>query len=57
MNNEWNDVRNFHLRFGHPVAKAPIKVAPERALKRYNWMLEEINAKERRNDSYTSVTE
>lgn len=43
MNNEWNDVRNFHLRFGHPVAKAPIKVAPERALKRYNWMLEEIN--------------
>lgn len=43
MNKEWNDVKEFQLKFGHPVAEKPTKMDPERALKRYHWMLEEIN--------------
>ena len=43
MNREWNDVKEFHLRFGHPVADRPRQMDPERALKRYHWMLEEVN--------------
>lgn len=43
MNKEWNAVREFQLKFGHPVANKPIRMEPDRALKRYHWMLEEIN--------------
>lgn len=43
MNKEWNDVKEFQLKFGHPTADRPQKMDPERALKRYHWMLEEIN--------------
>lgn len=43
MNKEWNDVREFQLKFGHPVADKPTQMDPDRALKRYHWMLEEIN--------------
>lgn len=43
MNKEWNDVKEFQLKFGHPTADRPTKMEPERALKRYHWMLEEIN--------------
>lgn len=43
MNAEWEKVKLFHLRFGHPVAEKPIQMTHERALKRYHWMLEEIN--------------
>ena len=43
MDREWNDVKEFHFRFGHPVADRPQQMDPERALKRYHWMLEEIN--------------
>lgn len=43
MNAEWEKVRLFHEKFGHPIADIPIQMTPERALKRYHWMLEEIN--------------
>lgn len=43
MNKEWDCVREFQLRFGHPVADKPTQLNPERVLKRYHWMLEEIN--------------
>ena len=43
MNKEWQAVREFHEKFGHPVEDKPTEMKPERAKKRYNWMLEEIN--------------
>ena len=43
MNKEWNYVREFHLKFRHPIANKPTQMDPERVLKRYHWMLEEIN--------------
>lgn len=43
MNNEWNKVKDFQLRFGHPVSEFPKKMERDRAMKRYHWMLEEIN--------------
>lgn len=43
MNKEWREVREFHEKFGHPVEDRPTEMKPERARKRYNWMLEEIN--------------
>lgn len=43
MNREWEAVREFQIKFGHPVAEKPIMLKKERAQKRYNWMLEEIN--------------
>lgn len=43
MNREWEAVKQFQIKFGHPVAKAPVMLGQERARKRYNWMLEEIN--------------
>ena len=43
MNKEWYDVKEFHEKFGHPVGDKPAFMNKERALKRYKWMLEEIN--------------
>jgi len=43
MNNEWYAVKEFQTKFGHPVADKPTQMDKERAKKRYNWMLEEIN--------------
>lgn len=43
MNKSWELVAEFHRRFGHPVSDKPIMISPERAKKRYDWMLEEIN--------------
>jgi predicted HAD superfamily Cof-like phosphohydrolase len=43
MNNEWNKVKDFQLKFGHPVSNYPKQMSRERVLKRYKWMLEEIN--------------
>lgn len=43
INNEWEKVKEFHEKFGHPVSNKPIALSGERAKKRYNWMLEEIN--------------
>ncbi|MCL2321556.1 MAG: hypothetical protein FWC47_05540 [Oscillospiraceae bacterium] len=43
MNNEWDKVKEFHEKFGHPKSEKPIFINAERARARYNWMLEEIN--------------
>lgn len=43
MNHEWEKVREFQEKFNHPVGKIPHFMSCERAKKRYNWMLEEIN--------------
>lgn len=43
MNKEWEAVKLFHEKFNHPVANQPRGMELERAKKRYNWMLEEIN--------------
>ena len=43
MNNEWKKVKEFQLKFGHPVSAYPVQMSKERAEKRYQWMLEEIN--------------
>ena len=43
MNTEWEQVKLFHQKFNHPVSEHPQKMEYERALKRYNWMLEEID--------------
>lgn len=42
MKKEWNDVREFHEKFGHPVAAVPAMVAKKRALSRAKWMNEEV---------------
>ena len=43
MNSEWYKVREFHIKFGHPVSDFPVKMDADRALKRYHWLLEEVN--------------
>lgn len=43
MNKEWEMVLDFQKKFGHPYAEKPVMMEPERAKKRYAWMLEEIN--------------
>lgn len=43
MNREWLMVKDFQLKFGHPVSERPTFMEQDRAQKRYNWMLEEIN--------------
>ena len=30
MKKEWNDVREFHEKFGHPVAEQPVMIAKKR---------------------------
>lgn len=42
MKKEWNDVREFHEKFGHPVAASPRMIATPRALSRGKWMNEEV---------------
>ena len=42
MKKEWNDVREFHEKFGHPVAEKPVMIAKKRALSRAKWMNEEV---------------
>lgn len=42
MNREWEMVKEFQLKFGHPVAEFPKQLDHDRAVKRYHWMLEEI---------------
>ena len=43
MKKEWKEVKLFHEKLNHPVSQYPKKIDVERAKKRYNWMLEEIN--------------
>ena len=43
MDREWSKVKEFQIKFGHPVSEYPRQLDTERAIKRYHWMLEEIN--------------
>jgi predicted HAD superfamily Cof-like phosphohydrolase len=43
LDETWGKVAEFHQRFGHPVGNSPSRIQPDRARKRYDWMLEEIN--------------
>ena len=40
MKKEWNDVREFHDKFGHPVAEQPKMIDKKRALSRAKWIAE-----------------
>lgn len=43
MNKAWEDVREFHFAFNHPVAVKPGIIDHRRTLARADWMQEEIN--------------
>lgn len=43
MNREWECVKLFHEKFGHPISDKPVMMKKERAIKRYHWMKEEID--------------
>jgi predicted HAD superfamily Cof-like phosphohydrolase len=43
FNEAWEMVAEFHRGFYHPVRNSPAMISPDRAQKRYKWMLEEIN--------------
>ncbi len=42
MKKEWNDVREFHEKFGHPSPQEPTMISRNRALSRAKWMNEEV---------------
>ena len=42
MNKEWEAVKLFHEKFGHPVPENPAMIEKKRALSRGTWMLEEV---------------
>ena len=42
MKKEWNDVREFHEKFGHPCPDAPRMLDKRRSLSRAKWMNEEV---------------
>lgn len=43
INEEWEKVKEFQVKFGHPISEKPIALNESRVRKRYTWMLEEIN--------------
>lgn len=43
MLEEWKCVKDFHLKFGHPVSEVPVMLQVDRVRKRYAWILEEMN--------------
>ena len=42
INKEYNDVKNFHKAFNHPIADKPTLMDEDRANARFAWMQEEI---------------
>lgn len=42
MKKEWEDVREFHHKFGHPCPAEPRQLDKKRALSRAKWMNEEV---------------
>lgn len=42
LDDAYDDVKEFHSRFGHPVCEAPTLLAAERAKARAAWMSEEV---------------
>ena len=55
MKKEWNDVREFHEKFGHPVATEPKMIDKKRALSRAKWMQEEVAEVRAAEDSYAQA--
>lgn len=43
MDTQYNQVKDFHAAFGHPVATQPTLMPTARALKRTEWMQEELD--------------
>lgn len=43
MNKEFQEVREFHQKFGHSTSDVSVLLTHDRARKRYAWMLEEMN--------------
>lgn len=43
MDKQWEEVREFHNKFNHPVSEMPTFISKDRMEKRYNWMKEEID--------------
>lgn len=43
INKEFEMVKEFHKKFNHPVGETPVMMSRDRAIKRYNWMKEEID--------------
>lgn len=43
LDDVFDQVRDFHTRFGHPVAAGPVMLTPERAAARAAWMREEVD--------------
>lgn len=52
MNKQWEEVRQFHIKFNHPHSDNPKMVSEERVKKRYDWMLEEIDEFKEAEDIY-----
>lgn len=42
MDKQWEQVREFHLAFNHPVGETPVPLSKERGEARCRWMREEI---------------
>ncbi len=42
MKKEWEDVRLFHEKFGHPAPQVPKMIDRKRSLSRAKWMNEEV---------------
>src|SRR5262249_20908947 len=42
LHTAYDDVKEFHARFGHPVREAPTLLAAARAAARASWMQEEV---------------
>jgi len=38
----WEQVRAFHIAFNHPTKDKPTLLDPDRAIKRMNWIKEEV---------------
>lgn len=43
LNKAWNQVKDFHKAFGHPVSEKPKMLETERLTSRANWIIEEVN--------------
>lgn len=43
MMKQQEQVKQFHLAFGHPVSDKPISLTMERAKARMDWVIEEVN--------------
>ena len=43
MNRQYQQVKEFHIKFGAPCGDEPKLLSAARVEKRYAWMLEEIN--------------